>query len=349
VFGIDLEQHDAGNLSGLQRIFDLRRPNVTLASHMTLNEALAWFPVWILRGFVLFFGLIWGSFLNVVIYRVPRDMSVVRPASHCPGCGKPIAGYDNVPVFGYLLLRGRARCCGAKMSPRYPLVELIGGLLSLAILEVIVLQMPGSTPAVRALAVYGADFALCLGLVAAAFIDAEHMFLPDSITLGGIVLGIATATLRGLPFTHSLMGAVAGFVGVWFPFTFLYKRVLGRTGMGLGDAKLLALGGAWFGWEGAVFVLFAGAFQGSLYALALRIFGIEHALPDAVKEDIEQLQKDAEAGDQEAIEALAEDPLAEAHAGPRMPFGPFLILAILELLFAGPWITDKLAPLFGPL
>lgn len=316
---------------------------------MTLAEAHAWFPLWILRGFVLFFGLIWGSFLNVVIYRLPREMSVVRPASHCPGCSKPIAGYDNVPVFGYLLLRGRARCCGVKMSPRYPLVELLGGLLSLAILEAIILKMPDSTPALRALAVYGADFALCMGLVAAAFIDAEHMFLPDSITFGGIVVGVATATLRGLPFVESLIGAAVGFVGVWFPFTFLYKRVLGRTGMGLGDAKLLALAGAWFGWRGAVFVLFAGAMQGSLYALGLRIFNIETTLPDSVREDIAELEKAAAEGDEEARQALADDPLAEQGAGPRMPFGPFLILGCLELLFAGDWIASKLAPLFAPI
>lgn len=316
---------------------------------MTLAEVYAWFPVWILRGFVLFFGLIWGSFLNVVIYRVPRDMSVVRPASHCPGCGKPIAGYYNVPVFSYVMLRGRAACCGAKMSPRYPLVELIGGLLSLAILEAIILKMPGSTPAVRALAVYAADFALCMGLVAAAFIDAEHMFLPDSITFGGIIVGIATATLRGLPFTQSLIGAAVGFLGVWFPFTFLYKRVLGRTGMGLGDAKLLALAGAWFGWQGALFVLFAGALQGSLYALVLRLFGIEPSLPDSVKEDLAELERAAAEGDEEAIAELAGDPLAEANAGARMPFGPFLILACLELLFAGEWIADKLSPVFGPM
>ena len=316
---------------------------------MTLAEALSWFPLWILRGFVLFFGLIWGSFLNVVIYRLPREMSVVRPASHCPGCGKPIAGYDNVPVFGYLLLRGRARCCGVKMSPRYPLVELLGGLLSLAILEAIILKMPDQTPALRALAIYGADFALCMGLVAAAFIDAEHMFLPDSITFGGIVLGLATATLRGLPLTQSFIGAVTGFVGIWFPFTFLYKRVLGRTGMGLGDAKLMALAGAWFGWPGAVFVLFAGAVQGSLYAFVMKVLGIEHDLPDAVKEDLAELRKAAEEGDEEAIEALAADPLAEGHGGMRMPFGPFLILGCLELLFAGEWIASKLSPLFGPI
>ncbi len=314
---------------------------------MTLAEVYAWFPVWILRGFVGLFGLLWGSFLNVVIYRVPREMSVVRPASHCPGCGKPIAGYDNVPVFSYLLLRGRARCCGSRMSPRYPMVELLGGLLSLAVLEAVILKMPDATPATRALAVYTADFALCLGLLAAAFIDAEHMFLPDSITYGGTLIGLATATLRGLPFTHSLAGAALGFFGVWFPFTFLYKRLLGRTGMGMGDAKLLALAGAWFGWEGAAFVLFAGAMQGSLYALVLKVLGITPDLPDAVKDDIQELEKLAAEGDEEAKRALADDPLTE-NAGPRLPFGPFLILGCLELLFAGEWIAHQFAPFLGP-
>src|SRR4051812_35371647 len=100
---------------------------------MTLGEILAMFP----RGFVpaaaFAFGLLWGSFLNVVIYRVPLEMSVVSPPSHCPGCGKPVAAYDNVPLLSYVILRGRARCCGTRMSPRYPLVELLGGALSLAI------------------------------------------------------------------------------------------------------------------------------------------------------------------------------------------------------------------------
>jgi leader peptidase (prepilin peptidase) / N-methyltransferase len=351
----------------------------------SLAEAYAWFPVGILRGFVLFFGLIWGSFLNVVIYRVPREMSVVRPASHCPGCGKPIAGYDNVPIFSYVLLRGRARCCGARMSPRYPMVELIGGLLSLAIFETVIMKMPGTTPAVRALAVYGADFALCMGLVAAAFIDAEHMFLPDTVTIGGTVLGVATATLRDLPLTDSLLGAVIGFTGVWLPFIFLYKGLLGRTGMGMGDAKLLALAGAWFGWPGAVFALFAGALQGTLYAVVLKVLGVETKLPASVQEDIAELEKAAAEGDEEAKKALEEDPLTEneddafilrwlglskkadkkeegtgAASAPdegaeadvavpraRIPFGPFLILACLELLLASEWITSRLAPLFS--
>src|SRR5712672_2349830 len=142
---------------------------------MTLDELKSLAPGWFLPVAAVAFGLLWGSFLNVVIYRLPKEMSVVRPASHCPGCGKPIAGYDNLPVFSYLILRGRARCCGAQMSPRYPLVELIGGALSFAILWTVILPMPFDTPALRALAVFAADFALCMGLVAAAFIDAEHM------------------------------------------------------------------------------------------------------------------------------------------------------------------------------
>jgi leader peptidase (prepilin peptidase)/N-methyltransferase len=351
---VDLEKHDGANLPASKQVRDSLRAKALcyfrsqVRRPMTLAEAYAFFPSWLLRGAVIFFGLIWGSFLNVVIYRVPREMSVVRPGSHCPGCGKPIAGYDNIPVFTYVLLRGRARCCGAKMSPRYPLVELLGGVLSLGILEVIIFKMPESTPAVRALAVYGADFALCMGLVAAAFIDAEHMFLPDSITIGGTLVGIVTATPRGLPFTSALIGAVAGFVGVWLPFNFLYKRVLGRTGMGLGDAKLLALAGAWFGWQGAVFVLFAGALQGSLYALTLFILGIKPGLPQSVLDEVAELEKLAAEGDEEAKKELEEDPLAE-QAGPRLPFGPFLILACLELLFASEWITARLAPFLGPL
>ncbi len=304
-------------------------------------------PVWFLRIFAAWFGLIWGSFLNVVIYRVPRGLSVVRPASACPGCKTPIRAWDNVPVLSYVILRGRARCCGAPMSPRYPAVELLGGLLSVAILEAIVLRMPGSTFATRAAAVYLADFALTMGLLAAAFIDVEHMILPDSITLSGIVLGVTTATLRGLTTKASIVGAVVGFLIVWLPFTFLYKLLLKRTGMGLGDAKLLALAGAWFGWPGAVFVLFAGAIQGSVWALLLFAFGVKAKIPESVQAELDELRALAEQGDEEAKRELAEDPLAEddAAARPRLPFGPFLILACLELLLAGPWIERFVAPL----
>jgi leader peptidase (prepilin peptidase)/N-methyltransferase len=358
-------------------------------------EADSWglIPLGLARAFVFAFGLLWGSFLNVVIYRLPRDMSVVRPGSHCPGCGKPIAGYDNIPVFTWLLLRGRSRCCNTKISVRYPLVELMGGALSLAVFEVVILALPGTTPAGRALAIYGADFMLCLGLVAAAFIDAENMFLPDSITIGGTVLGLATATLRGGAFVDSVVGAALGFLGIWFPFIFLYKGLRGRAGMGLGDAKLVALAGAWFGWPGAVVTVLGGAFQGTIAAGLAYLFGWKPKLPDAVVEDLKELEELAAKGDQEAIQALAEDPLTEEEnpfilnairrlfgvpipepepepeelegppeehelvemqslervdEKPRIPFGPFLILAILELLFAGEWLHAHVLPFFWP-
>lgn len=353
---------------------------------MRLDELFAIVPLWLLRSSVFVFGLLWGSFLNVVIYRVPREMSVVRPASHCPGCSKPVRAYDNVPVLSHLVLRGRARCCGTRMSPRYPLVELLGGLLSVAIFELLILKLPSATPLHRAAAIYGADFALCMGLVAAAFIDAEHMFLPDSITIGGTVVGVFTASLRDLGTVDSLIGAGVGFAAVFIPFIFLYKGLLGRTGMGHGDAKLLALAGAWFGWPGALFTLFAGAVQGSIYAGITRLLGIKPKLPDAVLEDIAELEKLAAEGDEEAKKALAEDPLtedednafilaflrrlfgmkedvesrpeelpveADSHAvtrepRARIPFGPFLILAVLELLLLGDWLREELAPFLWP-
>lgn len=293
-------------------------------------------PVWFLRGFAIFFGLIWGSFLNVVIYRVPREMSVVRPGSHCPACGKPVRAYDNIPVLSFLILRGKARCCGAKMSLRYPLVELLGGVASVAILELCVRVLPSDTTVVRAVCIYLADFAITMALIAAAFIDLEHMLLPDSINLGGAILGVATASFRGLGVVDSLFGAIIGFVSIWLPFIFLYKAIRGRAGMGMGDAKLLLLAGAWFGWPGALWTLLAGATQGTVGAMVIWLLRGKIEEPESVKADIAELRKAAAAGDAEAKELLEDDPLAdpasEGLGGARIAFGPFLILAFLELL-----------------
>jgi leader peptidase (prepilin peptidase)/N-methyltransferase len=300
-------------------------------------------PPWFLRVFALAFGLIWGSFLNVVIHRVPRGMSLVRPGSTCPACGKPIRAWHNIPLFGYLFLRGKASCCGARVSPRYPLVEAIGGVLALAILESVVFRLGPTTSIERGLAVFVADLALVLGLTAAAFIDLEHMYLPDSITIGGAILGVATSSFRGLSFLESLLGAAAGFGIVWIPFVVLYSKIRGKVGMGMGDAKLLALAGAWFGWGGALIVLGAGAIQGTIATLAVLLFRGKIEEPEAVKREREEIQKELEAMSPEdraaAEKELAEDPLSE-EAGEgvgqaRIAFGPFLILATIECLLLG--------------
>lgn len=280
-----------------------------------------------------------GSFLNVVIYRLPREMSLSSPPSTCPGCGARIPFYWNVPVFGYLALRGKAACCGMRVSPRYPLIELLGGLMGCAIIVTRVLADPYQ-PLHMGFVQFALYLALCSGLLAAAAIDLEHMILPDSITLGGTVLGLATAGLRPeVTWLSALLASAGGFVLVWFPFIWLHEKWRGYPGMGLGDAKLLALGGAWFGGLGVVFVLFGGALQGTLLALASMLSGRRIEEPAAVVAERQQFQEElaaAEGEERAELERLAElDPVLRepdgSTLGTRIPFGPFLALALVEL------------------
>ena len=314
--------------------------------------SLADFPPLFLIAFAVALGLVLGSFLNVVIHRLPRGESLAFPGSHCPHCGQPIKPRDNVPVLSYLVLLGRSRCCKAPISPRYPLVEAIGGLVAWAVMRSIVLELPlEETSIARGGAVFLAYLTLALALVAAAFIDLEHMVLPDEITLGGAGLGIATVPLRAdSSFRESLLGAAVGFFVVWLPFIFLYGKLRGRAGMGLGDAKLVLLAGAWFGWLGAAFALLAGAVQATAVMLALLATGKKLEEPAAVVEERRALQEalaKAEGAErEELLREVAEDPLATEPAaglgGARLAFGPFIILAILEFMFYGPVIRGEL-------
>ena len=301
---------------------------------------------WAWRAFAFVWGCLWGSFVNVVVYRLPRSMSVVHPPSHCPGCGSPVRPWDNVPIVSWLVLRGKARCCGTRISPRYAVIELTGGLLAVAVAERTILSVSGDTALGHALAAFGADFALSMALVAAAFIDLEHMYLPDPITLGGTAFGLLTPGLRDLGWADVVPAAVLGFAGIWLLFIVGYKAVRGRPGMGMGDAKLVMLAGAWFGWRGAVFALFAGALQATLAAAAVLLAHGRIEEPEAVLADRLLLQEAAAAGDEEAKQALEDDPLAlppgEGFMAARMPFGPFLCLAILEWMLAGDWIHERI-------
>ncbi len=313
---------------------------------------LADLPLWFLRTFAVVFGLLWGSFLNVVIWRVPRGQSVVSPPSHCPACGTPVRAWQNVPVLSWVLLRGRTSCCGQPLSMRYPLVEAIGGGLSLALMEARVLSLSPTTSVPFALAAYVGWLALGLGLVAAAFIDFEHLYLPDAITLGGAVLGIATASLRSMSFVDAGLGAAVGFVAVWLPFIFLYEKVRGQPGMGQGDAKLLALAGAWFGLPGVAFTLGAGAIQGAVGTGLVMLVRGRIDEPEAVKREREELLaeiaaiEDPEARERELEEARKDPIFEEGGQGmsARVPFGPFLVLAILELALFERTIVDLLLP-----
>lgn len=308
-------------------------------------------PVWFWMGVGVSLGLVFGSFLNVVIHRLPRGENLAFPASHCTSCGTPLRAFDNVPLLGWLLLRGRARCCKARISPRYPLVEALGGLLGGALIQVAVLTLPLDTPLWQAGLLFAVELALGLGLIAAAFIDLSHMYLPDSLTLGGALLGLVSVPLRPeATFTASLLGAAVGFLVVWLPFDFLHRLLRGKPGMGLGDAKLVMLAGVWFGWQGALFTLLAGAVQATLTVGAIYLTQGRIEEPEAVKQEREEIARELEqlpAEERALLEAeLATDPLAgepeQGFGKARIAFGPFLVLAALELLVFGDFIREEL-------
>lgn len=297
-------------------------------------------------------GLSFGSFLNVVIYRLPRGESLSHPPSRCPGCGQGIRIYDNIPVLGWLLLRGRARCCKIRISARYPLIEALGGLFAWAIVRAILFELPGETTWWKVVLLFALYLALALGLLAAAVIDLEHMYLPDPITLGGTLLGLCSVPVRGATFQGALLGAALGFLLVWLPFDFLYGKLRGLPGMGLGDAKLVMLAGAWFGWQGAVFALLGGAVQATVVALAVYLARGRIDEPEAVVRERRELQALLESStgqEREQLEReIARDPLAfEPEAGlgkARLAFGPFLALATVEYLLFGEVIVQALFP-----
>jgi leader peptidase (prepilin peptidase)/N-methyltransferase len=219
----------------------------------------------------LVFGLLMGSFLNVCIHRWPRGRSVVRPRSHCVRCRKMIPWYDNVPVLSYLVLRGRCRYCGRRISPRYPLVELAVGLLFFYFVATM-----GPTAAALKMCVFTAM------LVALTFSDLEKRILPDELTLGGALLGLVfalfvpvpdvIARLFGLdvqPRLESLVDAAIGAIPAFFLWSagWIYEKVRHREGLGLGDVKLMVMVGVFLGLHGALYTLVLGALSGSIVGL----------------------------------------------------------------------------------
>lgn len=187
-------------------------------------------------------------------------------------------------------------------------------------------------------------------LLAGLAIDVEHMILPNEITLGTALVCLVTSPFRGVGWKMSLVGAVVGFLFTYGPFL-LYKYVKKQSGMGVGDAKLAVAAGAWHGFEGMLFVVFAGALQHILLGVGLRALGLRYEIPESVRADIASLKARAAAGDQDAVEELADDPLAnEPEDGSamkmRLPMGPALVLASIEVLFLRRWLLDTIMPWF---
>jgi leader peptidase (prepilin peptidase) / N-methyltransferase len=254
------------------------------------------------------FGAIWGSFFNVVIARVPRQESIVRPASRCPSCGQPIRAVDNVPILSYLWLRGRCRACGAPISARYPLVELLSALIAAALWWQFVTADPAQAAGIR-VARFACYFAFAGVLVVLSFIDLATRLLPDVITLPSIpILYLAAFATHQAGWLERLIGAAAGYL-VFRLIADFYYHVLKREGLGLGDGKLLAIVGAVLGWKALPFVVFGASFVGPLVSIPV------------------------------ALVARRRSATAEPLNRMLIPFGPFLAGAALAYLFVSPWLT----------
>ncbi len=241
------------------------------------------------------FGTVIGSFLNVCIYRLPKEESIVYPGSHCTSCNEPISFYNNIPILSYLFLMGKCSKCNSKISLRYPLVEILTGLLFLA------------TVWSFGLSIETLFYLIFISaLIPITFIDLEHMIIPNVITYPGIIVGILYNALKtdwdyGLelinnfslgmqsffsllsevPILDSIFGVILG-GGILLLIAYVYEAVKKRQGMGMGDVKLLAMIGAFFGWEGVLFVIFLGSILGSVIGISIIIAkrgDLKYALP----------------------------------------------------------------------
>jgi leader peptidase (prepilin peptidase)/N-methyltransferase len=248
-------------------------------------------PLYLIASFL--FGAVIGSFLNVVILRLPTPgISVVFPASHCPQCKHPLSWYENIPILSYIALRGKCGHCRTSISFQYPVVELLTGLLALAVVAKFGLSLTAA-----------GYFIFCAALITIIWIDIHHQIIPDVISLPGIIFGFCFAFVSTfVSWQDSLIGILAG-GGIFYAISYSYYLLRRQEGLGGGDIKLLAMLGAFLGWQSLLFIIFASSVTGTVAGLlAMRS------------------QKKGGAT--------------------RIPFGPFLALAGLAYLFFRPQILQ---------
>jgi len=254
----------------------------------------------VMWGLVWGFGCMWGSFLNVCVYRIQAEMSVIWPGSHCFQCKKPVAWYDNIPVLSWFILKGKCRNCGAPFSIRYPIVEAVTGLFFLGVWMV-------TGPSWLLLVYWLMTFGLLLG----SLIDLDDFWIPDRVTWGGILIGIPLSAL--VPAMHgadtamasvkaSAIGAGLGF-GLLWAVGFFGKLAFKKDAMGFGDVKLLGAIGAFLGAPAVLFVIFGSALVGSIVGISLIAVG-------------------------------------KSELGGKLPFGPYLSAAAMAWIFGGYQLFD---------
>jgi len=218
--------------------------------------------------FVFVFGAIVGSFLNVCIYRLPKGRSIIVPGSHCPNCGEKIHWFDNIPILSYIILFGKARCCKAKISLRYLIVEILTGIAFLAIFIAFGLN-----------AKFFAYLAFISGLIVATFVDFEIQEIPDEVSIGGLIVGLVLSvvfpsilneTSRANGLINSFFGALAGGAMI-YGMGMLGELAFKKEAMGGGDVKLLAMIGAFIGWKLTILTFFIAPLFGSVVGIILKI------------------------------------------------------------------------------
>ena len=268
-------------------------------------------PLQLYLDFVVFlFGAVVGSFLNVCVHRMPREESIVTPPSHCPHCNQRIRWVDNIPLVSYLLLRGRCRHCQAKITPRYFLVELLTGVLFLLVW--LRLTQWSHAPIQGIEFLKGPIYWLLVGgLIVATFIDFEHYIIPNEITYGGILVGLAlsaafpplmnaSSVLQGL--LQSFLGVLCGGLTL-LAVALIGEKIFRKEAMGMGDVKFLAAIGAFLGWKATLFTVFVSSMLGGVIGLLLVLLS----------------KKDWQS---------------------RIPYGPYIALGALIWIFCGPEVVS---------
>lgn len=310
---------------------------------------------WLFGTYIGILGAALGSFLNVVIARLPAGTSLVRPGSHCPRCGHAIAWYDNIPIVSWILLATRCRHCQARISARYPIVELLMAVLAVALW----LRFGLSWELLLWLPLVGA-------LLAITFLDIDHWWIPDVIVWPGIAWAALGALLPGgLTVLESALGVLPA--GLLWVVAFVFERVTGREGLGFGDIKLLALLGLAVGPAGAITILFLAAVQGSVIGIFVVATGGHHSpettqapqqdATDAVAASADSAPRATNAADEPRTSDTDMPRLADAAASeedetwtphPRaIPFGPFLVLGTFELVLMPQVFADLPARVAG--
>lgn len=258
---------------------------------MELNLSSSTYLVVQIFSFIL--GAVLGSFLNVCIYRLPREESIAFPPSHCTSCNNSIKFYDNIPILSYLILGGKCRNCSMRIFPTYPIIELISAVLTLLAVRQFGISMDTLFYIV-----------LIYSLIVITFIDLEHLIIPNVITFPGIGVGIIfnliitnwgyastllnTPDLKNflrliseVPIMSSILGVLIG-GGLLYFIGFLYEVIRKREGMGMGDVKLLAMLGAFLGWQGVIFIVFLSSIIGTVIGLSIILYqreNLKYAIP----------------------------------------------------------------------